>query len=205
MNRSMGGIFINYRTVDAALGAVLLDQRLTARFGADAVFRDSRSLDLATEFEPALWRRLRRSDLVLVVIGPHWLSESRGGRRLIDHPDDFVRREIAEALRLDIDVLPVLIGDSRLPTAADLPKDLRGLAGRQAYPVRARDPEPDLDRLVDKLAGRGDLPTPPAPPAPDRPSREPAGEPGGGVTITTATAGRDFIVGDQHNAAGGGA
>jgi hypothetical protein len=201
----MGGIFLNYRTVDAALGAVLLDRKLVARFGAEAVFRDHRSIEPATEFEPVLWRRLRGSDVVLAIIGPHWLAESRAGKRLIDHSGDFVRREIAEALTLDIDVLPVLIGVTELPVAADLPKDIRGLAGRQAHRVDARDPEPDIDRLVDRLATRPDLAALPPPgrgpgerqPKPGKPRKH------RGISARKIEVGRDFVAGDQTNYYGG--
>jgi hypothetical protein len=192
----MGGIFINYRTVDSALGAVMLDEKLIARFGPDAVFRDNRSIELAAEFEPYLGKRLRASSLLIVIIGPHWLTEAKGGRRLIDDPDDFVRREIAEALTLDIDVLPVLIGDTQLPAAAVLPAEVRGLAGRQFHTIRARDPEPDIDRLVEKLAARPDLVS-----LPEKPWR--AAETAGGIHINHV--GRDVIAGDQTNYYGGGA
>jgi hypothetical protein len=196
----MGGVFINYRKVDSALGAVLLDQKLTARFGADAVFRDNRSIELATEFAPVLWKALRRCDVVLVVIGPHWLSESKGGKRLIDHADDFVRTEIAEALRLGIDVLPVLVGGTALPAAKDLPKNIRGLSKRQYHSVRDRDPEPDLDRLVERLATRPDLAALPAPAQVSTRDEQETERPAtSGISINRLTVGRDAILGNQTN------
>ncbi|SCL50639.1 TIR domain-containing protein [Micromonospora chersina] len=149
----MGGIFINYRTADSAFGAVMLDQKLVERFGESAVFRDNRSLSLGNKFEPVLWKRLRSSDIVIVVIGPHWLSEATRGGRRIDDPEDFVHREIVEALRLDLDIVPVLIGDTPLPKPEHLPPALRSLPGYQYVSIRARDPESDIDRLVNQLAG----------------------------------------------------
>jgi len=38
----MGGIFINYRGEDSQTAAALIDRELTARFGSDQVFLDSR-------------------------------------------------------------------------------------------------------------------------------------------------------------------
>lgn len=172
----MGGIFLNYRTVDSGLGAVMLDEELVARFGDRAVFRDNRSIPLATKFEPVLWKRLRTSDIVIVLIGPHWLSESVNGKRLIDHPDDFVRREIAEALRLRLDVLPVLLGDAQLPKASALPRGLRQLSGCQYFAIRARDPRPDIDVLIERLGERADLAAlrPPPPRTEPTPAAQPA-------------------------------
>ena len=201
-----GGIFINDRRVDSALGAGLLERKLIARFGAGAVFRDSRPAESATEFDPVLWSTLRRSDVLLVVIGPHWRSESRHGRRLLDHRDDFVRTEVAEALREGVDVLAVLTGDARLPIAGELPEDVRRLAGRPHHVIRPRDPEPDIDRIVEELAVRQDLSERPAGAGKERPAgadkertRAPGEETKGGITITRITAAGTVVVGDQTN------
>lgn len=185
----MGGIFINYRTSDSALGAVLLDAKLSARFGTARVFRDQRSIPMATIFDQVLWKRLRSSDVVIVVIGPHWLSESLNGKRLIDRPDDFVRKEIVEALQSGTDVLPVLIGDTPLPQPHELPTDLRTLSKHQSWQIRARDPEPDIDRLVEALAARPDLAT-----APRKPKKAAQRE---GTINIKAKAGRDMIFRDR--------
>jgi hypothetical protein len=189
----MSGIFLNYRTVDAAFGAAMLDETLVTRFGEHAVFRDNRSIPLAANFTPILWKRLRTCAIILVLIGPHWLTESLDGTRLIDHPDDFVRQEIDEAFRLDIDVLPVLLGDTPLPKKSDLPSSLERLSDQQAFPIRARDPRPDIDRLADRLAARDDLTALPTAAVPQ------SSEGKGGLHIGSVSAGRDAIVGNQTN------
>ena len=70
------------------------------------------------------------------VIGPDWLNarEDDGNRRL-DSPNDFVRIEIAAALRRDIPVIPILLDNSRMPRADQLPDDLKELALRQGVDV----------------------------------------------------------------------
>jgi TIR domain len=186
----MGGIFINYRMVDAALGAVMLDEELVARFGAHAVFRDDRSIPLATRFDRLLWNRLRSCDLLIVLIGPHWLTESADGIRLIDRPDDFVRQEILEAMQLDKDILPVLIGGMARLAADDLPRELRALATQQYFQIRERNPRPDIKQLVDQLAERKDL-HPVAPPAVAPPVT------GAQLNIGSIKAKRDVIVGNK--------
>ena len=54
---------------------------------------------------------LNACDAVLVVIGKNWASctGKDGGRRLED-PKDWVRLEVAAALRRDVLVVPVLVG-----------------------------------------------------------------------------------------------
>jgi hypothetical protein len=79
------------------------------------------------------------------------LQRDEHGRRRIDDPTDYVRREIAEVLRRKALVVPVLVGDAVLPERTDLPMDLRGLPLRQYRTVRLRDAEQDVERLADEL------------------------------------------------------
>ena len=69
-------------------------------------------------------------DALLAVIGPTWLSiKDDAGQRRLDDPEDYVRLEIATALgRADVLVIPVLVGPTSMPAAADLPKPLASLA-----------------------------------------------------------------------------
>lgn len=73
----------------------------------------------------------------LAVIGKNWLTatDSSGKRRLND-PADFVRLEIAEALRRDdIPLIPVLVQGALMPGVDDLPDDLKALAYRNAMEI----------------------------------------------------------------------
>ncbi|MFY1689499.1 toll/interleukin-1 receptor domain-containing protein [Plantactinospora sp. WMMB782] len=149
----MTGIFINYRTGDETFAAPVIDERLRREFGDDRVFRDSRSLGPGLDFPPEIWYQLKRSTVLLALIGPRWLTlEDDSGNRRIDHPKDYVRREIRRALKRDIRVIPLLLDGGRMPTEEELPHDIRRLARRQFLPLRTRDLLVDLQRLVDELA-----------------------------------------------------
>ena len=115
---------------------------------------------------------------------------------MFDRPDDFVRKEIAEALSLGIDVLPVLIGDTPLPQPHELPPDLRALSRHQFWQIRARDPEPDVDRLVESLAARPDLAAVATRPETTKPAPRGAGN---SIRTGKVTAGRDVIFGDRNS------
>jgi hypothetical protein len=52
----MGGVFINYRGEDTDTAASLVDRELSARFGSDQVFLDSRSILAGTPFAEELLR-----------------------------------------------------------------------------------------------------------------------------------------------------
>ena len=73
---------------------------------------------------------MRSCDVLLALIGPSWLTVAdRAGRRRLDKPDDLVRLEIVAALgRPDVLVIPVLVGGTAMPAAADLPEPLAALA-----------------------------------------------------------------------------
>ncbi|MEV4656282.1 toll/interleukin-1 receptor domain-containing protein [Micromonospora sp. NPDC049301] len=149
----MSGIFINYRVDDDASAAALVDERLRQEFGGGKVFRDSRSLVPGRDFDPELWRQLKMSTVLLALIGPRWLTLGDAtGKRRLDHPHDYVRREIRHALKRDMVVIPLLLNDTPMPRAAELPPDIRQFSRRQFMELRVRNATVDLNGLVAQLA-----------------------------------------------------
>jgi hypothetical protein len=104
---------------------------------------------LGLDFRKILTERVTACDVFLAVIGDKWLSVTgpSGGRRL-DDTDDYVRIEIEGALSRHIPVIPVLVGNSSVPKAEELPETLQALAHRQATLVR---PDPDFHHDVERL------------------------------------------------------
>ena len=83
-----------------------------------------------------LEQRLAECKVMIVLIGPDWLnSRDEQGRRRLDSSDDWVRLEIAHALKRDITVIPVLVNGAALPERTALPDDIRGLLDHQAVSV----------------------------------------------------------------------
>ncbi|GAA1567794.1 hypothetical protein GCM10009789_21520 [Kribbella sancticallisti] len=153
-NATSASIFINYRSTDEPSAAMLLDHELSARFGDENVFLDSRSIAAGAPFDEALRTAVRRCDVLLVVIGRRWLtSTDEYGRRLIDQRGDWVRTEIVEAYRAGAHVVPVLVGDVPTLSRAALPPSIRRLAGNQFVRLRHRDGRADLNQLVSKIRG----------------------------------------------------
>ena len=96
--------------------------------------------------------RLRDCSVLLVVIGPRWLTLTDAvGQRRIDDPRDWIRREIIEAITRGLRVIPVLTGNVRLPAEAELPRDIAGLSRRQYVPLRRRYTSVDLAFLVERI------------------------------------------------------
>ena len=113
------------------------DHALRVRFGRQRVFFDVDSIVAGAEFPQALSDALERSGVFLAIIGEHWLdSRDQAGSRRLDDASDFVRREIAEALQRRLTIIPVLLDDAKLPSASELPQDIRGLVTRNFLKVR---------------------------------------------------------------------
>ncbi len=129
-----GAVFISYRRGDSEGQARALSIELGELIGKDSVFMDVDSISLGRDFRQVLHERLEASDIVLVLIGPNWLeSEDAAGNRRLETPGDFVRQEIASALKLDIKVTPVLLQGASMPGLDRLPPDLQDLVYRNGF------------------------------------------------------------------------
>jgi hypothetical protein len=129
----MSGIFISYRQADAKAWAIGLRDDLSQVFGEDCVFLDKDTLH-AGNWREQIQSELERCKVVLVVIGPHWLTVTdEQNRPRIQLADDVHHLEIAFVLsRSDVIVIPVLVDEALMPRADQLPPDLRRLAEQQA-------------------------------------------------------------------------
>jgi peptidoglycan hydrolase-like protein with peptidoglycan-binding domain len=150
----MPGIFINYRRDDAAGFARSLYEHLDQEFRAGQVFMDVEALrEPGIDFAREIERSLGRCAVMLVLVGKTWLSATGpGGARRIDEPDDFVRLEIATALKRDVRVIPVLLNGAVMPSTDALPPDLQALGRRQAIAIAHDDWTHDVTKLVEALA-----------------------------------------------------
>ena len=128
-------IFISYRRDDSAANALGIGQYLEHEFGSKNVFIDV-DMRAGTNFPSVLEQRLAECKVMLVLIGPNWLNakDDLGNRRL-DDPYDWVRLEIATALKHQITIIPVRINGTDLPLKSALPEDIRGLLNYQAVSV----------------------------------------------------------------------
>lgn len=179
----MGAIFISYRRDDTEGHAGRLYEDLVERFGKQAVFFDVSAIEPGQDFRKAIDANVARCSVLLAMIGPRWLEPSGGARR-IDDAGDFVRLEIAAALRRDVPVVPVLVQGAKMPAAAQLPADVADLAWRNAVELsHARWPS-DVQVLAQALAVQlGEAGAAPAPqpaaatPSPALPAPAPAPAP----------------------------
>ncbi len=131
----MNKVFICYRREDTKLMVDRAYNLLKKRFN---VIRDINAAEAAKPFEKQLFDHLKSSSIMLVFIGDNW--ESQDGADRLNHPDDYIRREIELAIEHKLPILPVIVGERAFPTADQLPDSLQPLLEYQALRLRS-DPD----------------------------------------------------------------
>ena len=146
---SPGRIFISYRRSDSADIAGRIYDRLIDKFGRGPIFKDVDSIPLGVDFKEYLDKKVSECNILLAVIGKHWLDASdASGKRRLEDASDFVRIEIESALQRGIPVIPLLVQGAQVPHEEHLPASLRKLVYRNGIPIR---PDPDFHRDMDRL------------------------------------------------------
>jgi hypothetical protein len=144
-------IFISYRRSESAAHAGRLSDQLRAHFGSQIIFIDIESIEPGTDFVEAIEDAVSSCKILLAVIGQQWLACANEHGRRLDDPKDFVRLEIAAALKRGIRVIPVLVQGAAMPREQDLPDDIANLARRQAWEMSELRWGQDARKLIEKI------------------------------------------------------
>ena len=148
----MSTVFISYRREITAGEARALYNDLLERLGKNSVFMDVDSIALGRDFRSALQKILDSCDLMLVLIGRNWADiKDEEGRTRLENPSDFVRLEIEAGLKRDIVVTPVLVQGAHMPTAEQLPPEIRDLAYRNGFELSHTRWESDIGEMLRRL------------------------------------------------------
>ncbi len=150
----MPRIFLSFRKPDSRWMRDRVYRALCDRLGSDEIFKSGQSIPPGADFAEILRRQATECELMCVLIGPGWL-DARGedGMRLLDRAHDWVRVEIATALRAGNRVVPVLLGDATmLPDASALPTEIAELARLQFLRVPETHLPDGLRHLGDAVA-----------------------------------------------------
>lgn len=132
---TMPRIFISYRRADSRLVVNRINDRLIAEFGKENIFKDVDDIPAGRDFRDVLKAATSACDVMLVVVGPQWLSiRDEQGHRRLDDPGDFVRLEVETGLQgKDTLVIPLLVEGASPPNVNELPVSLRQLAFHNAF------------------------------------------------------------------------
>jgi hypothetical protein len=145
-------VFVNYRRGEDSGTAGRLYDRLEQVLGRDNLFMDVNTITPGSDFVATLEGWVMKCDVLLAVIGKGW-ADLRGedGRRRLDDPKDFVRVEIASALRIGKRVIPVLVNGAEMPAGDSLPEPLKPLARCNAVQLSHETFCADVQGLVSGL------------------------------------------------------
>jgi hypothetical protein len=162
---SAKNIFICYRRDDAEGYAGRLYDRLNLRFPR-RVFMDVTGISPGADFTRVIEDSVGTCHVLLAIMGRHWATVTdTSNRRRLDLADDYVRHEIATALRRNITVIPVLVRGAEMPSREMLPPDLAPLSTRNAIEISDGDFDHDALRLIQVLENVCGEPSPvPVPP-----------------------------------------
>lgn len=143
-------MFLSYRRNEMPEAWGYIYDALVARFGRARVVRDLDSFPLGVDVRAHIADAMSRCAILIVIIGPDWVTgASRGKKRPLLNPNDYVRLEIELAFARGLRVVPVLVGGVRLPSKGVLPKPLKPLAELNAIELRGgTEFRHDLDRLM---------------------------------------------------------
>ena len=148
----MARIFINYRRDDTPGVAGRLFDYLALKYSRRELFMDVDAMKPGMDFVQQLDSQVSQCHVLLAVIGPRWLeARDRSGQRRLDADRDYVRIELASALKRDIAVIPVLVDGATMPAEEALPDDLKSLARRHALELRHTRFNSDADLIVHAL------------------------------------------------------
>jgi hypothetical protein len=159
----MACVFINYRRGDTSGEARALFNELVAMRGKDSVFMDVDTIALGRDFRQIVRERVETCDLMLALVGRNWATVTNSsGKRRLDDSNDFVRLEIAAALKRDIPVIPVLVQGAAMPAAEQLPDEIKDFAYRNGFELSHNRWESDLQEMLKRLGLLGERAQPTA-------------------------------------------
>lgn len=162
----MSKISISYRRADSEAMTGRIFDRLIAHYGKEAIFRDIEDIPAGIDFRQHINETLLKTNVLLAVVGPKWLGGGRGGSERINEESDPVRVEVETALRRRMPIIPVLIGNTRMPGSDQLPPSLKDFSFRNAVKIdTGRDFDYHVDRLIksiDAILGQAPKASPPS-------------------------------------------
>jgi tetratricopeptide (TPR) repeat protein len=147
-------LFISYRREDSSGHVLALLPALRKHFGADRIFKDTDNIPPGADFLKFIRRELESCSVLLAIIGRDWLTvqDPRLGHRRLDNPEDFLRVEVATALKNErVRVIPVLVERATMPATEDLPPDLAELRYRNAVELSDVRWESDVQLLIEAV------------------------------------------------------
>jgi hypothetical protein len=128
-------IMVSYRRSDAQDMAGRITDYLIAKYDEKSVFFDVESIAPGVDYRRRIESAIRESNVMIAVIGPHWVGQRADGKPRIFDPGDPVRIEIETALQGKVPIFPLLVNGAAMPEENELPEALAELHYNNAAKV----------------------------------------------------------------------
>jgi hypothetical protein len=98
---------------------------------------------------------IERSFLMLVLIDKSWVHlKNENGEERIFLENDFVHHEIKMAIDNNLEIIPVLFENGKMPEEKELPGSLQPLCSKQAFIIRVDSVMQDIASLVEYIRSK---------------------------------------------------
>jgi peptidoglycan/xylan/chitin deacetylase (PgdA/CDA1 family) len=144
-------VFISYRRKDTKHITGRLHDALRRERPDVKCFLDVNSIPTGVDFSDSIADEIKKSRVVISMIGREWIGFRFGRQSRIKSPQDHVRREIELAFEFGVPILPVLVDDARIPDPRQLPESLEFLRRRNAARLRHDSFESDLEGILEAI------------------------------------------------------
>jgi hypothetical protein len=173
-------IFVSYRREDEGW-ALTITNALRDHFGETRVFQDVDRIDAGTDFVERIEQALDESGAMVALVGHNWMQAGPTGGEGINDPADFIRAEIAMALRKGVAIVPVRLGTAEMPRQRQLPQEIAKFARLESKRLDRDHWQEDIKALASRLERLVGKPTRKRRRAPPQPQiAEPIPAPQGG-------------------------
>jgi hypothetical protein len=141
--------FISYRHKDSQDIAEHIRSWFAWRYGRSNVFMDFDSIRPGEKFPEAIRDEIEGCDALLAIIGPKWMETIRKNPY---SEEDWVRIEIAHAIKSEKTVIPICINEAKIPEKSLLPPEIRPMLNHHAYTLSSGEKFPyEIERVMDKV------------------------------------------------------
>ncbi len=148
-------IFISYRRDDSAGDTSRLVSSLKQFINSDRIFIDTETIPYGDDFTKVIRNSIKQCEVQLVIIGKQWIQPIPDGTNNLMNENNWVRIEIATALKQGKIVIPVLIDGAKMPEKIALPTVLSSFYSKHAKEIYYRTWDNDVKDLANFLRTKG--------------------------------------------------
>lgn len=149
----MTKIFISYRRDDSIAYVGRMRDYLEKVYDKSEIFQDISYLKGGDDYATIIKNTINKCECCIVVIGPDWHKVKKNGKLRINDPDDFLQMEISLALKYNKKIVPVLVGNAKMPDKKELIPPLKGITKFTAIDLSNERFSFDMKSLISSIGG----------------------------------------------------